>query len=183
VENPTSQIYSDVPAYDSIFVVLFQVRLSGEPIVAGISSECDDIVLAETPKSLSALIPTHWRVIQDKEGFHALCLSRKNPQNIHIQRVVYASFGGSIDIPFVHKKEVLGGLREDIMKIILCVPLTSSSLKTFVDNVVKVVMAVRNYEVCAGADLLELQELWASDHSGKIDDNPYDETMTTFRAS
>jgi len=77
------------------------------------SSQLTEVVLGEIFKILCALIPTHWKVIQVRKGFLALSISRNN-ENIAVQRVVYASYEGSIDI-FVHRKEILGEVR-DIMK-------------------------------------------------------------------
>jgi len=142
-----------------------------------------EAVLAETLRTVTALLPLHWKFIQDREGFHALCLSRNNRKNISIQRVVYASFDGAFDI-FIHRKELLGSWHDDVLRDLVFVPLNSTSLKVFADNVIQVVNRVRKYEICAGVDLPELADLWPTDNLGKIDENPYDESRyeRTFRS-
>ena len=105
-------------------------------------------------------------------------------ENIAIQREVFASFDGSIRI-YVHRKEIMGTMKEEFLKNVLCEPLNSSTLKDFASNILKVVLAVRNYEVCAGVDNSGLEQLWASDSSGKIDENIFDESRytKTFRSN
>jgi len=64
------------------------------------------------------------------------------------------------------------------------VPLTPGSVKGFADNVCRVVSALKKLEICAGADLVEMEDLWAVDKQGKIDENIFDKSRydKTFRS-
>ncbi|KAK3916519.1 Transposable element P transposase [Frankliniella fusca] len=131
---------------------------------------------------LKRVMPLHWTVISNKNGFN--CLQYSKGDEPSFQRNVFVTFSGTLRIT-VHRKEV----PEDLMKQFSKdwpkgQQLTVQSSKTFVDNVLRVVLAVRAYEVCAGADYQKYEHLWATDTIGYIDNNPYDEAryVKTFRS-
>lgn len=128
-------------------------------------------------------LPAYWKVIEGREGFHLFCFSRGD-RNIQKQREVFANFSGEVEV-FVHNKCMSAQFHQDILKDLgQPVPLSSASVKDFVDRNVKVVLLVKGLEICAGADKENFQFLWAADDTGFVDLNPCAESRydKTFRA-
>lgn len=63
--------------------------------------------------------------------------------------------------------------------------LTPQSQKLFVDRALAIVLKVKTYEICAGADNQTFSDVWIGDSSGFVDENPYDESryVKTLRSS
>ncbi|XP_052129086.1 uncharacterized protein LOC127750738 isoform X2 [Frankliniella occidentalis] len=140
-------------------------------------------VLLSTIQLLKSVLPPNWILVADRDGFNCLKLSLGDDPSV--QRNVRVTHSGVLRIT-VHRKE----LPPDLLKTLTRswpsgLRLTSQSSKLFVDQVLRVVLAVRAYEVCAGADLQKYEEMWPSETSGQIDNNPYDEGryVRTFRSS
>ncbi|XP_034236665.1 uncharacterized protein LOC117642519 isoform X2 [Thrips palmi] len=139
--------------------------------------------LEQSLELIRAVLPKHWIVIADQEGFNVVKLSfGRDPA---IQRNVFVTFGGAVRIT-VHRKPIsrdlqdffLDGWKENIV-------LTSQSQKLFVDRLLAIVLKVRSSEICAGADNENLSDMWAADASGCVDTNPYAESryVKTFRSN
>ena len=140
-------------------------------------------VLGQAFKIVTAVLPNHWNAIQGREGFNIFCYSR-GEENISIQREVVAKFSGDFKV-FVHRKEISSDFLNDILKDFKGerIPLTSQSHRLFVDRVLRVVLAVRSFEICAGVEDEKFAVLWSLDKCGYVDMNPYDETrhVKSFR--
>ena len=144
--------------------------------------ETTSSLIEKTLVLFRSVLPPCWTVIADRDAFHLLQLSRsKDPA---IQRNVYVTYSGSFRIT-VHRKELSRGFTEVLMQSWpQGLRLTSQSHKSFVDHVLSVVLKVRSYEICAGADNLQFEDSWSMEKQGVIDCNPYDEARytKTFRS-
>ncbi|KAK3911960.1 Protocadherin alpha-3 [Frankliniella fusca] len=141
-------------------------------------------VIQSTERLLKSVMPKHWTVIADQEGYNCLQISRgKDPA---FQRNIYVTHSGTLRIT-VHRKELSEKLVKEITKDWAHgLRLNSQSSKFFVDNVLGLVMAIRTYEICAGVHQLKFESMWASSSElGYIDNNPYGEARynKTFRST
>lgn len=180
---------------DVVEVPLFEFIEEGIPS-PGIAQSSENVVLndeEDSPPSADvvqstqdlfrSVLPPYWTLLADKDGYN--CLQHSRGRDPAMQRNVYVTHGGTLRIT-VHRRE----LPEDIVKEVTKdwpsgLRLTSQSSSYFVDQVLRVVMAVRAYEVCVGARSTKFEKMWASEKNGYIDCNPYGEARytKTFRSS
>ncbi|KAK3920840.1 Transposable element P transposase [Frankliniella fusca] len=139
-------------------------------------------VVVSTENLLRSVLPNHWTLISHKDSFS--CLKMSFGDEPAFQRNVHVTHSGTLRIT-VHRKELSAELLKELTPSWpIGLRLTSHSSKHFVDSVLRVVLAVRSHEMCAGVDLQKYEDMWASDETGVIDNNPYDEERytKTFRS-
>ncbi|KAK3920082.1 Transposable element P transposase [Frankliniella fusca] len=140
-------------------------------------------LIAHTLELIRAVLPKYWIVVAAHDSFSLMKLSFSTDPAI--QRNVFITHSGVVRIT-VHRKQISSTLQELFLQdwsenIVL----TSQSQKLFVDRALAIVLNVKRYEICAGADNETFSDVWTGDSSGRVDENPYDESryVKTFRSS
>jgi len=101
--------------------------------------------------------------------------------NILVQRNIVCASSGHVEL-YVHGQLII--VNQFLKKVPPQVPLTPSTIKKYVDRIVKLVDEVRSMEVCGGFDSEDLKPGWATCSLGEIDRNPFNECRfdETFRS-
>ncbi|KAE8739107.1 hypothetical protein FOCC_FOCC015399 [Frankliniella occidentalis] len=177
--NDTRDFLDALDSSDSDSVIEDSAVCSSQPQDRGSQLK----LIARTLELFRAVLPKYWLVVAVQDGFSIMKLSFSNDPAI--QRNVFISNSGVVRIT-VHRKPVSSTLHklflEDWSENVV---LTSQSEKLFVDRALAIVLRVKRYEICAGADNETFSDVWAVDSSGCVDENPYDESrdVKTFRSS